>query len=282
VKNPLVGSFVISFCVVNYKFFLIVASGVKLDEKLDKLNGLELSWGWPVFMALAYSLFAPLLAIVFSAYYIWQQKVLRWFRHKIEEETPLTPKESDEIRNQARNDVQEVKAINASLNSEIKSLKDDLKNKEEIIERLRADKKIISSLTRKSYKAGERKIREAEDLFSFARSEYLDTYSYNGFFMDKLTDLFNHIANSVYKTNFKWNEYNRRQWESFVNLSIGPEKGMVVFSLEDDGVEPEANGCGLTVGTPVGIHPYTICFGTEQLTNKIDEAVNEFLKTFYN
>lgn len=43
--------------------------------------------------------------------------------------------------------------------------------------------------------------------------------------------LFDAIAREVYDTRFQWSDYNRAQWDKFVNLEIGGDGGSCAFSL---------------------------------------------------
>jgi hypothetical protein len=75
--------------------------------------------------------------------------------------------------------------------------------------------------------------------------------------------LFDAIAREAYGTRFQWSDYNRVQWDKFVNLEIGGDGGSCAFSLEPDGKYNNHAGDlmafkGMFVGVPVGYFPYHI------------------------
>jgi hypothetical protein len=104
------------------------------------------------------------------------------------------------------------------------------------------------------------KPKNIPQLLSLARSEHLG--SGDGRFMKELTELLAEIGRRVYEGDFVWSSYNKRQWEKFCNLTIGPEGGACMFSLETKGMLPypmdNTKFRGLGVGIPVGMFPYSL------------------------
>lgn len=100
------------------------------------------------------------------------------------------------------------------------------------------------------------------ELLSAARSEFLNNEaSYDGRFMTKITALLDRVGISVYNSDFKWSEYNKGQWEKFVQCRVGLEGGACMFSFEANGDLPEeldSRFKGLGLGVPVGMFPYSL------------------------
>jgi myosin heavy subunit len=132
-KNPLLASFVISFCCINYKFFLtLTASGMKLSERIAKLESFDFSFKWPILIAVIYAGLLPLAAIPIYWYTRWQQRVLRGIRLNSEQKTPLTPEESDKVKEDAREQKKELTEVINRIEDEVRILKEsaEIKNKQ--------------------------------------------------------------------------------------------------------------------------------------------------------
>jgi hypothetical protein len=119
------------------------------------------------------------------------------------------------------------------------------------------------------------KPKNVPQLLSLARSEYLGPGE--GRFMKELTDLFSEIARQVYTSDFVWSSYNKRQWEKFCNLTVGPEGGACMFSLEKKGELPyplnNTKFRGLGVGVPVGMFPYSLIPGDSSKTKTLHDCI---------
>jgi hypothetical protein len=104
------------------------------------------------------------------------------------------------------------------------------------------------------------RIKTTAQLLSAARREFLNRKAYDGPQMLALTLLFDTIAREVHQTRFQWSDYNRAQWDKFVNLRIGSEGGACAFSLESGGDYKESYDPfkGIFVGVPTGVFPYSI------------------------
>lgn len=106
--SPLMGSFIISWLLWNYKFVLLFFSELAIDEKFksfDKLySGYEtekiLFWLiFPSITTIIYLYAYPILAKPVFEYSRKRQKELKEIKTKIEDETPLTIEESRDLRN---------------------------------------------------------------------------------------------------------------------------------------------------------------------------------------
>lgn len=80
--------------------------------------------------------------------------------------------------------------------------------------------------------------------------------------MREVASLFNYIAKQVFASKFVWSDYNRGEWQKFVDLrSSGLEGGACMFSFEDHAEfrdEGPASFQGLGVGVPTGMFPYSL------------------------
>jgi hypothetical protein len=104
-------------------------------------------------------------------------------------------------------------------------------------------------------------IKTTAKLLSAARREFLNRKTYDGPQMTALTRLFDAIAQEAYQARFYWGEYNRGQWDRFINLHVGNEGGACAFSFEDDGSCPTQKveqTKGMFLGVPVGFFPFQI------------------------
>jgi len=107
--SPLFGSFVLSWSVWNYRFFMAVLSDLKFKEKLDYIDQVLFRTSEDYFLR---GFFYPLVttALVIYAYpypakwtfEFWRkrQRELKELRQRIDEETPLTVEESRQVRKQ--------------------------------------------------------------------------------------------------------------------------------------------------------------------------------------
>ncbi|MBA1293439.1 DUF3450 domain-containing protein [Pseudomonas lurida] len=130
--SPLLGSFLISWCIINYKVLLIVFSSLSGPEKITYINMnlfankndyLTMGFLFPLATSLALILIYPYPAAWIYKISRSHHKELKKIKQAIEDETPLTQKEGRElrtiaIRQQAAADV----AIQKHL-EEIKTLK---------------------------------------------------------------------------------------------------------------------------------------------------------------
>lgn len=105
--SPLLGSFIISWCVINYKVILIIFSSLAAPEKITYINMnlfasssdylIKGAFG-PLLAALALILIYPYPAAWIYRISRNHQKQLKSIRQLIDDETPLTVKESRALR----------------------------------------------------------------------------------------------------------------------------------------------------------------------------------------
>lgn len=131
--SPLFGAFFLSWSVWNWKFWLVVFSGLEIVEKITFIDGQLYSGFWqPVFFlflgplstALLYIYAYPIPARFVYRHSGQQQKELRKIKVEIEDETPLSQDEHNRLR-------QKVSNLESAYYA-------DLANKDSEIERLRA------------------------------------------------------------------------------------------------------------------------------------------------
>lgn len=137
--SPLIGSIVISWALWNYKFILLIVSGVSITEKYRIIDQVLFStWQQTYLVGLLYPLITSLLYIYaypYPAKYVFQfsrtrQKEIANIKRQIEDEALLTVKESRAIR-------REIYTLEEELQK-------DLERKDSEIERLKLDIEEIS------------------------------------------------------------------------------------------------------------------------------------------
>jgi predicted transcriptional regulator len=138
--SPLLGSFVISWCLWNYKLLLVIVSSGNALEKIAYINGVL----YPDYQSFGlYGILGPLLTTLFFIYlypiparYVFkytreQQAKTKVIQQQIEDNTPLTQKESREIRASMRILERAWDTENAEYMEKIDGLKTDLRNAEQ-------------------------------------------------------------------------------------------------------------------------------------------------------
>tara|TARA_R110002051_G_scaffold83858_2_gene148669 strand:- start:265 stop:1041 length:777 start_codon:yes stop_codon:yes gene_type:complete len=139
--SPLLGAFIISWALWNYRFILVLASSTPITDKfliIDStiffspetyyLPGLI----YPLATTLAFIFLYPYPAKLIYGYSRHRQNELKELRQKIDDETPLTKEEARQIRREALN-------IEIDLQSEIDRRDKDIRLLKEEIERLSAN-----------------------------------------------------------------------------------------------------------------------------------------------
>lgn len=109
--SPLFGAFLISWCLWNYRFVLVLFSSMKIDKKFTYIDQILYPHQFPYSLYEFFPLFVgPLLAAIlfiilypYPAKWVYRyartrQKELKEIRQKIEDETPLTIEEAQKIR----------------------------------------------------------------------------------------------------------------------------------------------------------------------------------------
>jgi|ERR1035438_434159 hypothetical protein len=118
-------------------------------------------------------------------------------------------------------------------------------------------------------------------LLSAARSEFIRSHgNVDGFYMNGVRTLFEHIARNVYNSGFTWSPYNLGQWIKFLGLTVGYEGGACMLSLEREGELPQSSKNsdfkGLGLGTPLGIYPYELFTVTSDFGPQLRAALGSF------
>lgn len=135
VYSPLSGIFLLSWCLWNYQFLVVLVSGMSAPEKITYIHNSLYPHLWP---SLAKGLLLPLAttaALIFvypiPARYVYeyvrkQQRQLKEIRHRIDDETPLTREEAREIRRASLDQSVEYEKEIARQVAEIARLKQEL------------------------------------------------------------------------------------------------------------------------------------------------------------
>lgn len=150
--SPLLVSFVISWCLWNYDFLLILLSG---DEPVFKISLIkisifpsDLSWvlwrvGGPLATALAYIFVYPIPAQWVYRYTRSQHKKMKEIQQEAEDLSPLTVEESRKIRANIRTlerkhdeELSEAQMDNERLKSDLKAVEAD---RDEALQKLQSD-----------------------------------------------------------------------------------------------------------------------------------------------
>ena len=130
--SPLIGSYVMAWCFVNYKIFLIFLSNMTYPQKTQCIDDLFVPWwrylvcyGVPLLWSSFYILIYPYIAkFVFKR---WQHyiKDKRDIKNRIEEQTLLTKEESAKIREDFLRRKIELNSLLEEKDDEIKELKEE-------------------------------------------------------------------------------------------------------------------------------------------------------------
>lgn len=132
--SPLFGTFVVAWCVCNYKFLVVLVSSMPVASKFEYIETDVYTTAWVFFLK---GVVCPLIATVFFifiypipakfVYEFWRkrQKELKEIKQKIEDETPLTLEESRKIRNEIITLQSSHDSETQRYNSEIEKLKTD-------------------------------------------------------------------------------------------------------------------------------------------------------------
>lgn len=134
--SPLLGAFVISWCLWNYDFLLILISS---DDPMSKLKSIEANifsndWWWiiyrvggPLGTALAYIFLYPFPAQYVYRYTKFQHQKMKKIQQEAEDLTPLTIEESRKVWENSRSKVGKIAERLAEAEAEIERLEDALK-----------------------------------------------------------------------------------------------------------------------------------------------------------
>lgn len=137
-SSPLLMSFGVSWILWNYRLLLIICSAM---SPTDKLMAIDLLWVeytssfaywiqfgvlFPLLSALAYLYIYPVPAAYVFKHARRQQKKLKEMQAQIEDETPLTKAESQNLRRAIRNVTREYEEAMASRDATIAAQKQDI------------------------------------------------------------------------------------------------------------------------------------------------------------
>lgn len=134
-SSPLFSVFIISWCLWNYRFIMVISSKSSISEKFIIIDNEIFT---SLLVKVEYCLLLPLLTTAFMlfvypypakyVYKFWRnrQKELKDIRQKIEDETPLTIEEAKAIRKEALK-------LELEYESELKKKNEDIKALKEII-----------------------------------------------------------------------------------------------------------------------------------------------------
>lgn len=146
--SPLFGSVLISWGIWNYKFVLLVFSGIAITEKYRLIDEVLFSnWQqiylrgalYPILTAIFYIFVYPYPAKYVFEFSRNRQKEINDIKHKIEEETLLTVKESRAIRGEIFTLEEEHQKEVKRKDNEINRLKEELGNASGSVEHVGSD-----------------------------------------------------------------------------------------------------------------------------------------------
>jgi len=141
--SPLFGTFLISWCIWNYKTIFVLTSSLPVHEKFDYLETFIYTGTWscistiflyPLIAALLFIFAYPHPALYIYKYWHSMQKKLKEAKQKIEDETPLTIEESRNIRRELFQLESEYDKEIVRKDAEIEKLKSHLENLQNEIE----------------------------------------------------------------------------------------------------------------------------------------------------
>jgi len=146
--SPLLGSFIASWCIWNYKVFLIIFSSLEYDKQVEKLDAYFARWYYcrtfsiPLLWVLFYIFIYPRIAkYVFKKWqkYIADKEMIRQY---VKKDVPITVEQANEIKQNLAKQSVVFEELLKDKNERIKSLEErDSKNQNRIEEK---DKEVIS------------------------------------------------------------------------------------------------------------------------------------------
>ena len=139
IASPLIGSFVISWCLWNYKFLVILFSAASVSQTFTLVDTLVFPTTWSLILngvlLPAATTFAYIFAYPYPAKYVYEfnrrrQKEINEVRQRVEDETLLTIEESRKMRAEALQTEKAHQEIVDRLNDEISRLKLEMTNEQ--------------------------------------------------------------------------------------------------------------------------------------------------------
>lgn len=146
--SPLLGAFVISWSIWNYKLILAILAFIPLDDKISFIEQVLYPdiWGsvlflgaGPLITSLAFIFLYPFPARFVFRFWRTQQKMLRDIRLNIENESLLTLEESKRIRKQILEIQADYDQQIRKIEGEVERYKDELAKRDEELEKLNED-----------------------------------------------------------------------------------------------------------------------------------------------
>lgn len=135
VTSPLLGSFLISWTIWNYKFIAVIFASIPPQEKISLIentifpnitSSLLRGGLYPLLTTIVFIFIYPYPARFVFEFWRKEQKTLKEIRQRIEDETPLTIDEARKIKREALNIELKYDAEIEAKNNEIKRLKEEL------------------------------------------------------------------------------------------------------------------------------------------------------------
>lgn len=140
--SPLIGTFIVSWIIWNYKFFVVLLSSMAAPEKLSYIE-CTLYPDWksflcvgalgPLITALLFLFIYPYPARFVFRFWHQRQKELKEIRQQIENETPLTTEESRKIRRELVEQQLDYDSQLQRNSSQIEQLKKNITERDESI-----------------------------------------------------------------------------------------------------------------------------------------------------
>lgn len=122
-RNPLFGAFLFSWCIWNWKILLLLLSSLESDKKILLISNLISEtgkyycqlWLYPFLSALIYVLFYQIISIVPFFFWEKQKNFLKKIKQKIEDESPITSAEAEQLRKLNFEKLREIQSENDEL-----------------------------------------------------------------------------------------------------------------------------------------------------------------------
>jgi len=96
--NPFMSTYIFSWIYININFILILfTSDLKIEEKITKLNNIDINYTNPLWIAMAYIFLYPFAKTAFFAVGLWFKLLINKVEILIRDETPLPQEKINEI-----------------------------------------------------------------------------------------------------------------------------------------------------------------------------------------
>ncbi len=168
-SSPLAVCFLASWCVINFRVFLILFGEAPLAEKLTAFSDFvsqpnsAYHFLWcPLIAATIFLILYPFPALGVFAWWTWQQNLLKHARKRLEDRAPLTREDERKIRSQISQLESSIEAAESSYQTKIAQRDAHISTLEKQIEALEA-KGASSSIPEALAAASEKAERMFED-----------------------------------------------------------------------------------------------------------------------